>query len=96
MGLMEGIRARHERLKARVHAFRIPLSPRGQIAMNIVYFAVPIITGHYVIQWAQGRARANLREAGVMPEDGEPEKQSKTPKQNAFIKKRLKEIKAGA
>lgn len=64
--------------------------------MNIVYFCIPVIGGHYTIQWAQRRAQVNLREAGVLPEPGEPEGISRTEKQNAFIRRRLEEIKTEA
>lgn len=93
MGFMDDFSAGHQRLKERIHNFRMPLSRRGQIAMNIVYFAIPVIGGHYLMEWAQGRAQINLKEAGVLPEPGETPTRSKTHEQNVAIKKQLEEIK---
>ncbi|OQS05606.1 calcyphosin [Thraustotheca clavata] len=52
----------HTRLKKRIHGTRIPLSPRGIRIMKIVYFTTPIIGGYFVMQWAQNRSMANLRD----------------------------------
>ena len=93
MGFVDDFSAGHQRLKERIHNFRMPLSRRGQIAMNIVYFAIPVIGGHYLMEWAQGRAQINLKEAGVLPEPGETPTRSKTHEQNVAIKKQLEEIK---
>jgi hypothetical protein len=41
---------KHEALKKRIHAFRIPLSPTGQRIMGFVYFSIPIIGGYYLMQ----------------------------------------------
>ncbi|CAM9172153.1 unnamed protein product [Choristocarpus tenellus] len=69
MGLLGDLREKHEVLKARIHAFRIPLSPRGQLVMSIVYFSIPVVGGYYLMQWAQSRAHVNLREAKIVPEN---------------------------
>lgn len=92
MGFMDDFSARHERLKKRIHNFRMPLSRPARIAMNVVYFAVPVIGGHYLMEWAQGRAKVNLTEAGVLPEAGEKPTRSKTHEQNVAIKQQLDEI----
>lgn len=89
MGIVEELSARHQRLKARIHAFRMPLSKRGQIAMNLVYFSIPVIGGHYIMQWANGQAPGNLRNAGVLPESGEGRARSKTEVQNNALEGRL-------
>ena len=52
--------ARHEALKERIHAFRIPLSPRGQRIMGFVYFCIPVIGGYYIMQAAIGQSHKNL------------------------------------
>ena len=93
MGLLGDFSAKHQRLKERIHNFRLPLSRRGRIAMNVVYFAIPVIGGHYLMEWAQGRAQVNLTEAGVLPEPGESRGKSRTELQNKAIKRRLGKIK---
>lgn len=55
----QDLHEKHERLKKRIHSFRIPLSPRGQAVMKVVYFSIPVIGGYfimevmrmYVVQW---------------------------------------------
>jgi hypothetical protein len=42
----------HEALKKRIHAFRIPLSPRGQMMAKCVYFVVPLVGGLQIMNWA--------------------------------------------
>lgn len=93
MGILDDLSAKHQRLKERIHGFRMPLSRRGRIAMNIVYFSIPVIGGHYIMQWAHGRAQVNLREAGVLPASGESPGRSKTEKQNMALQNRLGKIK---
>ncbi|TMW63033.1 hypothetical protein Poli38472_005651 [Pythium oligandrum] len=53
--------AAHERLKKRIHSFRIPLSKNGQRAMSVVYFSVPVIGGYFVMKWAERRADRNFQ-----------------------------------
>ena len=38
-------------LKQRIHAFKIPLSPRGIRIARVVYFTVPIVVGVGVMQF---------------------------------------------
>lgn len=47
--MFEELSAKHERLKKRIHAFRIPLSPRGQLIMKVVYFSIPLIGGYFIM-----------------------------------------------
>lgn len=47
--MFQDLRDRHEKLKKRIHAFRIPLSPRGQLAMKCVYFSIPLIAGYFIM-----------------------------------------------
>ncbi|CAM9667516.1 unnamed protein product [Discosporangium mesarthrocarpum] len=95
MGLWQEVRDRHESLKKRIHAFRVPLSPRGQMLMTFVYFSIPLTGGYYWMQWAQGRAEINLREAGVTADGDSPraeERDSKTKVQNELFKKYLRKL----
>lgn len=50
----------HEKLKKRIHSFRIPLSLRGQMIMSVVYFITPVIGGYYIMQWAFKQAEINI------------------------------------
>jgi hypothetical protein len=50
MEFIAKIGQKHEELKKRIHAFRIPLSPRGQMVMKFVYFMCPLIGGYYLMQ----------------------------------------------
>lgn len=46
---------KHERLKKRIHSFRIPLSPRGQAIMKVVYFSIPVIGGYFIMEVSERR-----------------------------------------
>eukprot|EP01041_Mallomonas_annulata_P006497 gene6497-13113_t len=50
----------HEKLKKRIHSFRLPLSPRGQKFMGFVYFSIPCIIGYFVMEWTNQLAANNL------------------------------------
>jgi hypothetical protein len=43
MEYLKTLLKKHETLKKKIHAFRIPLSPVGQKIMGFVYFSIPII-----------------------------------------------------
>lgn len=45
MGFFSDLSEKHEKLKKKIHSFRIPLSPRGRQFMGFVYFWIPIIGG---------------------------------------------------
>ncbi|KAJ1442099.1 hypothetical protein B484DRAFT_342882 [Ochromonadaceae sp. CCMP2298] len=63
MGIVDffkDVSRRHEELKKRIHAFRIPLSPAGQRVMGFVYFSIPVIGGYYIMQWAISQSERNL------------------------------------
>lgn len=47
---LKDLREKHENLKKRIHAFRLPLSPTGQKLMGFVYFTIPVIVGYYIMQ----------------------------------------------
>ena len=57
---------KHERLKKRIHNFRIPLSKNGQRVMFVVYFSIPIVVGYNVMQWAIGKSAENLGAEGEL------------------------------
>ena len=57
---------KHERLKKRIHNFRIPLSKNGQRVMFVVYFSIPIIVGYNVMQWAIGKSAENIGAQGEL------------------------------
>lgn len=93
MPILDDLSARHQRLKERIHSFRMPLSKRGQVAMNMIYFAIPVVGGYCLMQWAHGRAQVNLRGAGVLPEFGEARTRSTTEVQNNALQNRLDKVK---
>ena len=64
MDFLRQLGERHERLKERVHAFRIPLSPAGQRFMGFVYFTIPVIGGYFLMQSVIARAEVNLGKQG--------------------------------
>lgn len=47
---LKELNAKHERLKKRIHSFRIPLSPSGRRFMGLVYFSIPVILGYNIMQ----------------------------------------------
>lgn len=55
------LQARHKAFVKRVHAFRIPLSPRGRAIAQIVYFSVPIIGGYFIMDWATNKAKEEIQ-----------------------------------
>lgn len=58
--MFSNLAEKHERLKKRIHNFRIPLSKNGQRVMFVVYFSIPIVVGYQVMQWAIGKSEENL------------------------------------
>ncbi len=58
--MLEDFSRRHEELKRRIHAFRIPLSPMGIRVMKVVYFTIPIIGGYFLMEKVKERAEFNL------------------------------------
>lgn len=50
MEYLRELSRRHEALKKRIHAFRIPLSPTGRRLMGLVYFSIPIIAGYFIME----------------------------------------------
>lgn len=58
---LERLLEAHERLKRRIHAFRMPIRSRlGVFGMGCIYFSVPVVAGYYVMQWSNGLREANL------------------------------------
>jgi len=60
MQFLRDIQEKHERLKKRIHSFRLPLSPTGQRIMGFIYFTIPIIIGYNIMQVAISRSEVNL------------------------------------
>jgi hypothetical protein len=52
----------HERLKKKIHSTRIPLSKNGQRAMGVVYFSIPVISGYFLMKWAESKAEINFKQ----------------------------------
>lgn len=61
MEFLRELSARHERLKRKIHATRVPLSPAGQRVMGLVYFSVPVVCGYFIMKWTERRAEANFQ-----------------------------------
>ena len=61
MGWWGELSAFHERLKHRIHNFRLPLNTRGQQIMGVIYFSVPVLGGYAIMQWAAKKAEQNFR-----------------------------------
>lgn len=60
MEFLRNLSARHEQLKKKIHSTRIPLSKRGQTAMGVVYFTVPIVCGYFIMKWTERKADENF------------------------------------
>jgi hypothetical protein len=59
------IHERHERLKHTVHeGMRVPLPKWGRFAMGCFYFCIPLVGGHYVMQWAISKSHESIGEQG--------------------------------
>eukprot|EP01038_Epipyxis_sp_PR26KG_P004563 gene4563-6435_t len=65
MEFLKDISRRHEELKKRIHAFRIPLSPNKRRFMGLVYFCIPVVSGYYIMQYTTGQAEKNLHHLTV-------------------------------
>ena len=59
MDFIKDLSARHERLKKRIHSFRIPLGPFGQRVMGVVYFSIPLILGYYIMEATTNQSKKN-------------------------------------
>ena len=64
--MFSNLAEKHERLKKRIHNFRIPLSKNGQRVMFVVYFSIPIVVGYNIMQWAIGKSQQNLGSQGEL------------------------------
>ena len=63
LAFLSGLSARHEALKRRIHAFRMPVRSRaGLAALSVFYFTTPIVAGVYIMRWTDRVAAENLRE----------------------------------
>ena len=77
----------HDKLKKRIHAFRIPLSPTGRRIMGFVYFAIPMLVGYQIMTWTNSTASNNLK--GLKAESSTHKKETK--QQNESLKEFLKQ-----
>jgi hypothetical protein len=70
----EELAERHERLKRRIHAFRVPIRSRlGLFGVGVIYVTVPMVSGYLIMQWSlrirdenlgnEGSGRSKLLEA---------------------------------
>lgn len=51
LGRLERFFLAHERLKKRIHSYRLPIHSRmGRFAVGCVYFSVPCIIGYFALQ----------------------------------------------
>ena len=64
MGVFQDISAAHERLKKRIHAFRMPLSPTVYRIAMFCYFTIPIVGGYFLMQYTNRQRDANLGRDG--------------------------------
>lgn len=61
MVTLEEIAARHDALKKRIHAFRVPIKSRlGLFGMGCIYFTTPLVAGWFLMQWSNGIRDTNL------------------------------------
>ena len=64
MGVFQDVSAAHERLKKRIHAFRMPLSPSVYRIAMFCYFTIPIVGGYFLMQYTNRQREANLGRDG--------------------------------
>lgn len=57
------LNAKHEALKKKIHAFRLPLPKWGVTVMKFVYFSIPLVFGYYCMQWTNSIAQRNFENA---------------------------------
>ena len=69
MGFLRDLSEGHERLKTRIHQFRIPLSRRGQLLMGCVYCGTPLLIGYGLFHWSRRKADENLGPGGALLRD---------------------------
>ncbi len=63
--MLADLLARHEALKRRIHAFRIPIKSRaGLFAVGCFYFCVPLAAGYAIMHATNAIARENLGARG--------------------------------
>lgn len=91
--MMENIFKRHQELKERIHAFRIPLSSNGQRFMGFVYFTIPIISGYFLMQYVISIADKNIGERGSKLSPTSSSSKSETAAQNKALGDMLSKIK---
>ena len=60
MDFIRNLSERHERLKKRIHSFRLPLPAPLRAVMGAIYFSIPVIGGYYIMQAAIQQSEKNL------------------------------------
>ncbi len=61
MSALEGLLAAHSRLKARIHAYRLPIHSRaGRFGVGLVYFGTPCLVGYGLFQLTNKARDSNL------------------------------------
>jgi hypothetical protein len=88
-GVLRNLMMRHQNLKERIHAYRLPLSPRGQLIMKCVYASIPLVGGYAVMQWAARKSEVNLAHLKKSDNPGVRE-------QNARLQQVLRRAEGGA
>jgi uncharacterized membrane protein YjdF len=64
MGIWNDISESHERLKKRIHTFKMPLSPIAYRVVMVCYLTIPIIGGYYTMQYTNTLVEKNLGKQG--------------------------------
>jgi hypothetical protein len=92
-GFISRIGERHEQLKKKIHAFRIPLSPTGQKIMACVYFSIPVICGLFIMDYAIGKSRPTVEKLEKRSEEGTRSSHIETKEQNEALQQLLRSLK---
>ena len=96
MEWLRSLNDRHVALKKRVHSFRLPLSPRGVLLMQCVYFTIPVVGGWYVMQWAISKSHENIGLRGEKLREGAAGQSGEhargTSIQNAALQAQLRQV----
>lgn len=57
---MEELFRKHEELKKKIHAFRIPLPPMARRFMGVVYLSIPLVCGYFIMSYVQKKSIENI------------------------------------
>ncbi len=78
-------------MKSRIHNFRIPLSPTGRRIMGFIYFAVPLVSGYFLMEWIKARNEITLKPE--LEKKLDHNKHPQVREQNEALEKLLQSIK---